>query len=93
MELEVHWAGKQEQRIGRLYQDARGTVFFEYDATWRSGRRELSPLYLPNDTQGAVTTRTPAFGELHGLFQDALPDWWEVVICPSISASSLPCVR
>jgi serine/threonine-protein kinase HipA len=76
MELEVHWAGEQEQRIGRLYQDARGTVFFEYDPVWRSGRRELSPLYLPNEAQGAVTTSTPAFGELHGLFQDALPDWW-----------------
>jgi serine/threonine-protein kinase HipA len=76
MELEVHWAGKGEQRIGRLYQDARGSVFFEYDARWRSGLRELSPLYLPNETAGAVTTPTPGFGELHGLFQDALPDWW-----------------
>lgn len=76
MELEVHWAGEREQRIGRLYQDARGAVFFEYDEAWRSGRRELSPLYLPNETSGAVATPTPAFGELHGLFQDALPDWW-----------------
>ncbi len=76
MELEVHWTGADEGRIGRLYQDARGTVFFEYDAAWRAGRRELSPLYLPNETAGAVTTPTPGFGELHGLFQDALPDWW-----------------
>lgn len=76
MELEVHWAGEREQRIGRLYQDPRGTVFFEYDAAWRSGGRELSPLYLPNSTAGAVVTPTPGFGELHGLFQDALPDWW-----------------
>ncbi len=76
MELEVHWSGQDERRIGRLYQDPRGSVFFEYDAAWRSGRCELSPLYLPNETVGAVTTPTPAFGELHGLFQDALPDWW-----------------
>jgi serine/threonine-protein kinase HipA len=76
MELEVHWTGEREQRVGRLYQDARGAVFFEYDEAWRSGRRELSPLYLPNETAGAVATPTPAFGELHGLFQDALPDWW-----------------
>lgn len=76
MELEVHWAGEREQRIGRLYQDPRGAVYFEYDAAWRSGHRELSPLYLPNETAGAVTTPTPAFGELYGLFQDALPDWW-----------------
>ncbi len=76
MELEVHWAGEDGQRIGRLYQDERGSVFFEYDTRWRSGRCELSPLYLPNETTGAVMTATPGFGQLHGLFQDALPDWW-----------------
>lgn len=76
MDLEVHWAGERDQRIGRLYQDARGMVFFEYDPAWRSSGRELSPLYLPNETTGAVSTPTPGFGELHGLFQDALPDWW-----------------
>ena len=76
MDLEVHWAGSDERRIGRLYQDPRGTVFFEYDADWRAGELELSPLYLPNETIGAVSTPTPGFGELHGLFQDTLPDWW-----------------
>ena len=76
MELEVHWTGDADERIGWLYQDARGVIFFEYDAVWRAGTRELSPIYLPNSTQGAVTTPTPGFGELHGLFQDALPDWW-----------------
>jgi serine/threonine-protein kinase HipA len=76
MELEVQWAGRHEQRIGRLYQNDRGAVYFEYDPTWRAGIRELSPIYLPNATQGAVGTPTPGFGELHGLFQDALPDWW-----------------
>jgi serine/threonine-protein kinase HipA len=76
MELEVHWAGRDGQRVGRLYQNDRGAVFFEYDTAWRAGSRELSPIYLPNSTQGAVGTPTPGFGELHGLFQDALPDWW-----------------
>ncbi|MFT3992338.1 MAG: type II toxin-antitoxin system HipA family toxin [Luteolibacter sp.] len=76
MELEVYWTGNGEERVGQLYQDSRGTVFFEYDAAWRSGNRELSPLYLPNSTSGAVSVALPAFGELHGLFQDALPDWW-----------------
>jgi serine/threonine-protein kinase HipA len=76
MELEVHWAGQDGQRVGRLYQNNRGSVFFEYDPTWRAGVRELSPIYLPNSTQGAVGTPTPGFGELHGLFEDALPDWW-----------------
>jgi serine/threonine-protein kinase HipA len=76
-ELEVHWAGEAEQRVGWLYQDAWGKVFFEYDVDWRGGGRELSPLYLPHAAAvGAVATPTPAFGELHGLFQDVLPDWW-----------------
>lgn len=76
MELEVHWCGVGEQLVGRIYQDSRGKVFFEYDSLWSSGKRELSPLYLPNETKGAVPTPTPMFGELHGLFQDTLPDWW-----------------
>ncbi len=76
MELEVRWAGGAPQTVGRLFQDRRGTVFFEYDAAWTSGNKELSPLYLPNETRGAVSTPTPQFGALHGLFQDALPDWW-----------------
>jgi serine/threonine-protein kinase HipA len=76
VELEVHWAGRNLERIGRLFQDPRGTIFFEYDGAWRAGNRELSPLYLPNETSGAVATNTSAFGPLHGLFQDALPDWW-----------------
>jgi serine/threonine-protein kinase HipA len=76
MDLEVHWAGNHPQRIGRLYQDLRGAIYFEYDESWQAGNRELSPIYLPNSTSGAVRSSTPHFGELHGLFQDALPDWW-----------------
>lgn len=76
MELEVRWTGRKPRMIGRLYQNDRGTVFFEYDAAWRAGGLELSPVYLPNRTAGAVSTPTPDFGALHGLFQDALPDWW-----------------
>ncbi|NJM36439.1 MAG: type II toxin-antitoxin system HipA family toxin [Akkermansiaceae bacterium] len=76
MELEVKWAGAGEATVGRLYQDLRGVIYFEYDAKWRSAARELSPIYLPNSTRGAVSTPTPSFGALHGLFQDVLPDWW-----------------
>jgi serine/threonine-protein kinase HipA len=54
----------------------RGAIYFEYDESWQAGNRELSPIYLPNSTSGAVRSSTPHFGELHGLFQDALPDWW-----------------
>lgn len=79
MELQVEYRPVSDaapEPVGTLYQDARGTVFFEYVAAWRNGNRELSPLYLPNRTRGAVSTPTPQAGELFGLFQDALPDWW-----------------
>jgi len=76
MELEVHWSGATPSKIGTLYQTVRGSVFFEYESAWKNGPRELSPFYLPNSTNGAVNTPTPDFGELHGLFQDVLPDWW-----------------
>lgn len=76
MELEVLWAGRNPRRVGRLYQNERGRIHFEYDPAWRAGGPELSPFHLPNSTTGAVATPTPGFGELHGLFQDALPDWW-----------------
>lgn len=77
MELTVDYAAPTGPiPVGRLYQDPRGHIYFEYAATWRTGARELSPLYLPNDTLGAVIPSTTSFGGLFGLFQDALPDWW-----------------
>ncbi len=51
MELEGHWVGCGEQRIGKLFQNNQSVVFFEYDSAWRSAARELSPIYLPNSTQ------------------------------------------
>ncbi|MCF7732261.1 MAG: HipA N-terminal domain-containing protein [Akkermansiaceae bacterium] len=69
MEIEVHWSGAAPARVGALYQDAGGSVFFQYDPHWRAGRRDLSPVYLPNSTVGAVRTPTPEFGELHGCFR------------------------
>ena len=65
MELTVDYAGAGGPLpVGRLYQDERGTVYFEYTAAWRAGGRELSPLYLPNRTEGAVVAPTPEFGGL-----------------------------
>lgn len=79
MDLVVEYlpfAGGSPEPVGRLYQNPRGTVFFEYETAWRATRRQLSPWYLPNVTSGAVSTPTPQAGELFGLFQDVLPDWW-----------------
>jgi len=77
MDLKVEYAGARGPLVvGRLHQDSHGTVYFEYDPAWRGGARELSPLYLPNATVGAVAPPLTSFGGLFGLVQDALPDWW-----------------
>ena len=77
MKLDVSYLGGGETvPVGRLMEQADGRVFFEYDAGWVLGGRELSPVYLPSETRGAVSSRTPMFGGLFGLFNDSLPDWW-----------------
>lgn len=80
MDLRVDFApgGKHpDQTIGHLWQDRAGVVWFEYDSDWRAGARELSPVFLGNRASvGALTSPSRSFGELFGLFQDCLPDWW-----------------
>ncbi|MBT8044138.1 MAG: HipA N-terminal domain-containing protein, partial [Verrucomicrobiae bacterium] len=77
MKIEVLYLGGDEQQvIGHLAEADDGRVFFEYDPGWTARGIELSPVYLPNETHGSVTTPTPEFGPLFGLFADSLPDWW-----------------
>jgi serine/threonine-protein kinase HipA len=79
MELSVEYAAEglgAARPVGRLYENRDGTVFFEYDESWRSTGIELSPIYLPLSTTGAVVSPTRSFGPMFGLFEDALPDWW-----------------
>lgn len=79
MEIRVEYAPEgleRPQLVGRLYEDAGGTIYFEYDEDWRARGLELSPLRLPLSTRGAVVNPTRSFGPLFGLFEDSLPDWW-----------------
>ena len=77
MKLEVQYQGGDVNTvIGHLAESADGRIFFEYNQQWRAQHIELSPAYLPNSTQGSVTTPTPQYGQLYGLFGDSLPDWW-----------------
>ncbi len=62
--------------VGVLAADARGRVFFEFDAEWRASGPDLSPVQLPLETTGSLTTGDPDFSPLFGLFDDSLPDWW-----------------
>ncbi|MDG0993128.1 MAG: type II toxin-antitoxin system HipA family toxin [Akkermansiaceae bacterium] len=77
MKIEVTYLGEDEkQLVGHLAESEDGRIFFEYDPSWLSRGLELSPIYLPNEIRGSVSTPTPAFGPLFGLFADSLPDWW-----------------
>lgn len=77
--LDVHYQDDgPQQLVGRLGEDARGTIYFEYDAAWVATGRELSPHQLPLALAGGVV-RAPdprSLHGLHGLFADSLPDSW-----------------
>lgn len=77
MKVAVSYLGADRKvPVGELFERDTGRVFFEYDSSWAAGKRELSPVYLGNDTRGALASPTPLFGPLFGLFSDSLPDWW-----------------
>jgi serine/threonine-protein kinase HipA len=79
MKLDVRYLGIPEQPlIGSLADDARGRIFFQHDPAWVARGIELSPLRLPLSLSlsGPVTTPTPGFSPLFGLFDDSMPDWW-----------------
>ena len=77
MKLQVRFAGHPDRPlVGTLAADARGRVFFEFHHDWPGYGFDLSPVHLPLGTGGSLTTPTPAFSPLFGLFDDSLPDWW-----------------
>ena len=92
MKLDVLYAGGGEEAlVGQLVEREDGRVYFEYDGAWVNGQRELSPVYLPNETRGAVSSQTPMFGGLFGLFNDSLPDWWgEQLMRSFFGANGIP---
>lgn len=77
MKLDVRYLGIPDQPlIGSLADDAQGRIFFQYDPAWIARGIELSPVRLPLSLSGPVTTPTPGFSPLFGLFDDSMPDWW-----------------
>ncbi|MFK7911727.1 MAG: type II toxin-antitoxin system HipA family toxin [Akkermansiaceae bacterium] len=77
MQVEVLYLGCDEQCvIGQLTESDSGRLFFQYDPSWTERGIELSPVHLPVKIRGKVSTPTPEFGPLFGLFADSLPDWW-----------------
>jgi len=77
MKLQVRFTGLTDSPlVGTLAEDPRGRIFFEFDRDWAALGLDLSPIHLPLGTTGSLTTPTPGFSPLFGLFDDSLPDWW-----------------
>lgn len=77
MKLTTRYLGHPDRPvIGELFEAADQRIYFQFDPTWRDRNLELSPFYLPASSAGSLSTPTPSFGPLFGLFDDSLPDWW-----------------
>ncbi|MFC1750079.1 type II toxin-antitoxin system HipA family toxin [Pseudomonadota bacterium] len=68
----------QEALVGVLAQNRQG-VFFQYDLPYLERYGNLSPLTLNGDHALQQATPTP-HGGLHGVFADALPDGWGLLL-------------
>ena len=76
-ELDVMMAGA---RVGGLALDARGAIWFAYDAAWLTKGFVLSPMKQFALTPTPVKATNPVFNQLHGVFNDALPDGWGLLL-------------
>lgn len=68
-------------RVGLLGQNERGEIWFEYDPLWIKTGFPLTPLDQFSLKAGAFTTdQQNPFNGLHGVFNDALPDGWGLLL-------------
>ncbi len=68
------------RRVGGLAQSDRGEIWFEYDPGWIKSGFGLSPMKQFDLKLGAFKPKDPLFNGLHGVFDDALPDGWGLML-------------
>lgn len=68
--------------VGRLAQDPneRGAIWFQYDAQWLKSGYALSPFQPFALKTQAFKPLSKVFDGLHGVFNDALPDGWGLLL-------------
>jgi serine/threonine-protein kinase HipA len=76
LEVRLEHARGDDDLVGHLVEH-RGQVGFEYAASYLNSGRSISPLKLPLQP-GLVWA--PTQGRLHGVFDDALPDGWGMLL-------------
>ena len=73
LEVWLRWSPTDTIRVGRLgFSKNKGV--FEYDAAYAAAGQSIHPGQRP--APGVITASTNAFGGLHGMFSDSLPDAW-----------------
>ena len=77
--------------VGRLAKDPyeRGSIWFEYDPEWMKTGFDLSPFPPFGLRAGAFKPLSQIFDGLHGVFNDALPDGWGLLLMDRALKSSL----
>ncbi len=77
--------------VGRLAKDPheRGSIWFEYDPEWIKSGYALSPFPPFGLRPGAFKPLSPVFDGLHGVFNDALPDGWGLLLMDRALKSAL----
>ena len=68
------------RRVGGLAKSDRGEIWFEYDPGWIKSGFGLSPMKQFDLKLGAFKPKDPLFNGLHGVFHDALPDGWGLLL-------------
>ena len=75
--LQVSMSGEV---VGTLAQSERGQIWFEYDPTWIKSGFAVSPMASFELKSGAFKATNNNFDGLHGVFNDALPDGWGLLL-------------
>ncbi|MEZ5480432.1 MAG: type II toxin-antitoxin system HipA family toxin [Thiolinea sp.] len=75
--LRVHLGG---MTVGELGTDARGRIYFRYDAAWLQQGFDLSPGTLLFQGESQLSPQPQEFAGLHGVFHDSLPDGWGLLL-------------
>jgi serine/threonine-protein kinase HipA len=76
-ELQVSMAGLA---VGTLAQTERGQIWFEYNPAWIQSGFALTPTPGFALKSGAFKATNNTFYGLHGVFNDALPDGWGLLL-------------
>jgi len=70
---------KDSIRVGTLVQTNEKKIFFEYDSKFISKNINLSPFKL-DFRLGLQECHEPFLGNIHGIFNDSLPDGWGLML-------------